>query len=133
MRALESQDPSDAWAVLGVLVSKSTRRQAANGGSYVIWTLSDLSRKDHDVSVFLFREALGSHWTTCEGTLMAVLSAKVLPPKGGAGGGKDDHRLALSVDAPWQVYIVSAFNAAVVRRTNKQGVFVIKTSSFIWR
>ncbi|CAM9686028.1 unnamed protein product [Ascophyllum nodosum] len=122
MRALESQDPSDAWAVLGVLVSKSTRRQAANGGSYVIWTLSDLSRKDHDVSVFLFREALGSHWTTCEGTLMAVLSAKVLPPKGGAGGGKDDHRLALSVDAPWQMSRVGmAMDYAICKGKRKDG------------
>lgn len=103
MRALESQDPSDAWAVLGVLVSKSTRRQAANGGSYVIWTLSDLSRKDNDVSVFLFQEALTSHWTTCEGTLVAILSAKALPPKGNAGGGKNDQRMSFSVDTPWQV------------------------------
>lgn len=103
-RALESQDQSDAWAVLGVLVSKSTRRQAANGGSYVIWTLSDLSQKKNDVSLFLFAEALASHWTVCEGTLLAVLSAKALPPKGnGAGGNDNDQRLAFSVDSPWQV------------------------------
>ncbi|CAN0204685.1 unnamed protein product [Scytosiphon promiscuus] len=80
---LESQDPADAWATLGVLVSKSPRRQAANGGSYSIWTLSDLSRKENDVSVFLFQEALSSHWTVCEGMLVA--------------------RLALSVDVPWQI------------------------------
>lgn len=98
VRALESQDPADAWAALGVLVSKSPRRQAANGGSYSIWTLSDLSRKENDVSLFLFQEALGSHWTVCEGTLLAVLSAKLLPPKENG-----DQRMALSVDAPWQV------------------------------
>lgn len=97
-RALESQDPADAWAALGVLVSKSPRRQAANGGSYSIWTLSDLSRKENDVSLFLFQEALGSHWTVCEGTLLAVLSAKLLPPKENG-----DQKMALSVDAPWQV------------------------------
>lgn len=102
-QALESQEPSDAWAAVGVLVSKSPRRQAANGGSYAIWTLSDLSRKENDISVFLFQEALGSHWTVCEGTLLAVLSAKVLPPKGGGGGGGGDQRLSFSVDSPWQV------------------------------
>lgn len=101
-RTLESQDPADAWATLGVLVSKSPRRQAANGGSYAIWTLSDLSRKENDVSVFLFQEALSSHWTVCEGMLVAVLGAKVLPDKGGGGGGVAQ-RLALSVDVPWQV------------------------------
>ncbi|CAM9702803.1 unnamed protein product, partial [Hapterophycus canaliculatus] len=100
-RVLESQDPADAWATLGVLVSKSPRRQAANGGSYSIWTLSDLSRKDNDVSVFLFQEALSSHWTVCEGMLVAVLGAKVLPDKGGGGGGP--LKLALSVDVPWQI------------------------------
>ena len=110
IRALESQEPSDAWAVLGVLVSKSPRRQAANGGSYSIWTLSDLSRKENDVSVFLFQEALSSHWTTCLGTLVAVLSAKVLPPKddgrSGGGGGNNAQKLAFSVDSPWQVCMV---------------------------
>lgn len=106
-RALESQDPADAWAALGVLVSKSPRRQAANGGSYSIWTLSDLSRKENDVSLFLFQEALGSHWTVCEGTLLAVLSAKVLPEKGNG-----DQRLALSVDAPWQVMCGVWYNSA---------------------
>lgn len=99
-RALESQDSADAWAALGVLVSKSPRRQAANGGSYSIWTLSDLSRKENDVSLFLFQEALASHWTVCEGTLVALLSPKVLPDKGG-----NAQRLALSVDAPWQVCV----------------------------
>lgn len=98
-RCLESQDPADAWATLGVLVSKSARRQAANGGSFSIWTLSDLSRKENDVSVFLFQEALSSHWTVCEGMIVAVLGAKVLPDKGGGGA----QRLALSVDVPWQV------------------------------
>lgn len=99
--ALQSDDPSDAWATLGVLVSKSPRRQAANGGSYSIWTLSDLSRKENDLSVFLFQEALGSHWTVCTGTLLAVVGAKVLPPKAGDGGGKG--KLSLSVETPWQV------------------------------
>lgn len=103
MRKLESQDPSDAWAAVGVLVSKSPRRQAANGGSFSIWTLSDLSRKENDLSVFLFQEALGSHWTVCEGTLLAVLGAKVLPAKGNG-----DNRLAVSVDNPWQVRVVFA-------------------------
>ena len=112
-RALESQEPSDAWAVLGVLVSKSPRRQAANGGSYSIWTLSDLSRKENDVSLFLFQEALSSHWTTCLGTLVAVLSAKVLPPKdngggGGGGGSSNAQKLAFSVDSPWQVRVAFA-------------------------
>eukprot|EP00903_Cladosiphon_okamuranus_P008107 g7814.t1 len=99
---LQSQDPADAWAALGVLVSKSPRRQAANGGSYSIWTLSDLSRRENDVSVFLFQEALSSHWKVCEGTLVALLSAKVLPDKGGGGGG-NAQRLAFSVDSPWQI------------------------------
>lgn len=115
-RALESQDPSDAWAVLGVLVSKSPRRQAANGGSYAIWTLSDLSRKENDVSVFLFQEALSSHWTVCEGTLLAILSAKVLPPKesgGGGGGGTSNQKLAFSVDSPWQVFISRSYICSV--------------------
>ena len=105
IRALESQEPSEAWAVLGVLVSKSPRRQAANGGSYSIWTLSDLSRKENDVSVFLFQEALSSHWTTCLGTLVAVMSAKVLPPKEDGGGGGIAQKLAFSVDSPWQVCV----------------------------
>ena len=103
--ALQSQDPADAWAALGVLVSKSPRRQAANGGSYSIWTLSDLSRRENDVSVFLFQEALSSHWTVCEGTLVVLLSAKVLPDKGGSGGG-NAQRLAFSVDSPWQVHVM---------------------------
>eukprot|EP00752_Nemacystus_decipiens_P001893 g1823.t1 len=98
--ALQGQDPADAWAALGVLVSKSPRRQAANGGSYSIWTLSDLSRRENDVSVFLFQEALSSHWTVCEGTLVALLSAKVLPDKGGGGNAQ---RRAFSVDSPWQI------------------------------
>lgn len=102
-RVLESQDPADAWAALGVLVSKSPRRQAANGGSYSIWTLSDLSRKENDVSLFLFQEALASHWTVCEGTLVALLGPKVLPDKGGNGNAQ--RKLALSVDAPWQVCV----------------------------
>ncbi|CAM9493279.1 unnamed protein product [Ectocarpus sp. 4 AP-2014] len=101
-RALESQDPADAWAAVGVLVSKSPRRQAANGGSFSAWTLSDLSRRENEVSLFLFQEALGSHWTVCEGTLIAVVGAKVLPDKGG-GGGNAPQRLAFSVDSPWQV------------------------------
>ncbi|CAM9631098.1 unnamed protein product, partial [Ectocarpus sp. 8 AP-2014] len=101
-RALESQDPADAWAAVGVLVSKSPRRQAANGGSFSVWTLSDLSRRENEVSLFLFQEALGSHWTVCEGTLIAVVGAKVLPDKGG-GGGNAPQRLAFSVDSPWQV------------------------------
>ncbi|CAB1115167.1 unnamed protein product [Ectocarpus sp. CCAP 1310/34] len=101
-RALESQDPADAWAAVGVLVSKSPRRQAANGGSFSVWTLSDLSRRENEVSLFLFQEALGSHWTVCEGTLIAVVGAKVLPDKGGDGGNAPQ-RLAFSVDSPWQV------------------------------
>ncbi|CAM9661668.1 unnamed protein product, partial [Ectocarpus sp. 12 AP-2014] len=103
-RALESQNPADAWAAVGVLVSKSPRRQAANGGSFSVWTLSDLSRRENEVSLFLFQEALGSHWTVCEGTLIAVVGAKVLPDKGGGGGGGNaPQRLAFSVDSPWQV------------------------------
>lgn len=101
LRVLESEDTFDAWATLGVLVSKSPRRQAANGGSYSIWTLSDLSRKENDLSLFVFQEALGSHWTMCLGTLVAVVGAKVLPPKAGDVG--DKGKLALSVDTPWQV------------------------------
>lgn len=114
-RVLESQDPSDAWAALGVLVSKSPRRQAANGGSYCIWTLSDLASKDNDVSLFLFQEALGSHWTVCEGTLLAVLSAKALPPKEGSD------KLAFSVDAPWQVRRMSTNYSSAVPVCVKRG------------
>ena len=110
--ALQSQDPADAWAALGVLVSKSPRRQAANGGSYSIWTLSDLSRRENDVSVFLFQEALSSHWTVCEGTLVALLSAKVLPDKGGGGNAQ---RLAFSVDSPWQVCVYLCVRVGNVR------------------
>lgn len=95
---LQSQDLSDAWATVGVLVSKSPRRQGANGGSFSVWTLSDLDRKENDLSVFLFQEALNSHWTVCEGTLLAVVGPKVLPPKGNG-----ENRLAVSVDTPWQV------------------------------
>lgn len=50
------------------------------------------------MSLFLFQEALASHWTVCVGTLIALLSPKVLPDKGGKA-----QRLALSVDTPWQV------------------------------
>lgn len=102
-QVLESEDPSHAWATMGVLVSKSPRRQAANGGNYSIWTVSDLSSKNNDVSVFLFQEALGSHWTVALGTLVAVVGAKVLPPKDGDVGSKS--KLALSVDTPWQVLL----------------------------
>ncbi|CAM9446894.1 unnamed protein product [Discosporangium mesarthrocarpum] len=86
LESLDTDEPSKAWATLGVLVSKSPRRQASNGGSFVIWTLSDLSWKKNDVSLFLFQEALSTHWTTCEGMLVAVFSAKPLPARGDSKG-----------------------------------------------
>lgn len=103
---LESQDPLDAWATIGVLVSKSQRRQAANGGSYSVWTLSDLDSRENDISVFLFQDALSSFWTVCEGTLLAVVGAKVLPPKGNG-----EKKLAVSVDTSWQVICTLNFKS----------------------
>lgn len=107
LQTTDSQDPANAWATIGVLTAKSQRRQAANGKAFCIWTLSDLSRKEHDASVFLFQDALSSHWTTCEGTLVALLGAKPLPPK------ERGAKVSFCLDAPWQVSDERDYSEAV--------------------
>lgn len=62
---------------IGVLARKTMSKASANGGSFMVWSLSDLN--DTELGVFLFGEAYEVHWKQMEGSVVAVLNAALLP------------------------------------------------------
>lgn len=65
------------WATIGVLARKTLSKAAANGASFMVWSLSDLDNTE--LGVFLFDAAYDAHWRTVEGAIVAVLNASLLP------------------------------------------------------
>ncbi|GAB9468994.1 Mcm10-like protein [Globisporangium polare] len=65
------------WVTIGVLARKTMSKASANGGSFMVWSLSDLSGTE--LGVFLFGEAYETHWKEMEGSVVAVLNAALLP------------------------------------------------------
>jgi hypothetical protein len=62
---------------IGVLSRKTMSKAAASGGSFMVWSLSDLN--DTELGVFLFGDAYEAHWKEIEGSIVAVLNAALLP------------------------------------------------------
>ncbi|KAF1332792.1 Mcm10-like protein, partial [Globisporangium splendens] len=65
------------WVTIGVLSRKTMSKAAASGGSFMVWSLSDLN--DTELGVFLFGDAYEAHWKEIEGSIVAVLNAALLP------------------------------------------------------
>lgn len=65
------------WATIGVLTRKTLSKAAANGASFLVWSLSDLDGTE--LGVFLFDAAYEAHWREVEGAVVAVLNAALLP------------------------------------------------------
>jgi minichromosome maintenance protein 10 len=108
------EDENIDWVTFGVIVHKSATKSAANGGSYMIWKISDLD--NHSISVFLFREAYNAHWKESEGAMVAVLNAKVLPAREEFGA------FSLSVSEAGEVAKVGlAMDYGTCKATRKDG------------
>ena len=72
------------WMSIGVLVDKSTAKQASNGSHSSVWTFSDLSEERPEVSVFLFGDACKDFsWKGQVGELYAICSPTVMPARSG--------------------------------------------------
>jgi Primase zinc finger len=97
LQALDSPDPENAWATIGVLVSKSQQRAASKGGSYCVWRFSCLSATVDDMTVLLSAQALTEHTAMPEGTLMIVAQPRLLPCKDGS------NKLTFAVNESWQL------------------------------
>jgi Primase zinc finger len=95
-QALDSPDPENAWATVGVLVSKSQQRAASKGGNYSVWRFSCLAAAD-DMTVLVSSQALTEHTAMAEGTLMVVSQPRLLPCKDGS------KKLTFAVSESWQM------------------------------
>lgn len=62
---------------IGVLSRKTISKASSNGGSFMVWSISDLN--DTELGVFLFGDAYEGHWKEIEGSIVAVLNATMLP------------------------------------------------------
>eukprot|EP00953_Heterococcus_sp_UTEX-ZZ885_P029514 15660-Heterococcus_DN1.PRE.1 len=97
LQALDSPDPENAWATVGVLVSKSQQRAASKGGQYSVWRFSCLSATVDDMTVLVSAQALTEHTAMPEGTLMLVAQPRLLPCKDGS------KKLTFAVNESWQL------------------------------
>ncbi len=86
------------WLTIGVLVDKGPTKSTHGGNQFCVWRLSDLKRSSMatNVSLFLFGEACSAAWKELPGTAFALINAKAVPRKDGAGAGADEG--ALSID-----------------------------------
>ncbi|TYZ63993.1 hypothetical protein PybrP1_005663 [[Pythium] brassicae (nom. inval.)] len=75
-RSTFTDDTMD-WATIGVLTRKTLSKAAANGATFMVWSLSDLNGTE--LAVFLFDAAYEAHWREVEGAVVAVLNAALLP------------------------------------------------------
>ena len=110
------EDPNIDWVTFGVVVHKSATKVSAKGGKYAIWKLSDL--EEGNMTLFLFGDAYEAHWKESNGAVIAVLNARVLPPREGA---RSNER-SLSVTEPGEVAkLGSAQDYGVCKGTRKDG------------
>ena len=63
------------WVTLGVLASKAKPQQTSTGGMMSIWTLGNLAGSQ--ATLFLFGDAHGTCYMQTEGSVLALLDAKV--------------------------------------------------------
>lgn len=69
---------SPEWLTIGVLADVSAPRSAASGGSYVLWTLTDLKGASPScVTLFLFPPALDSFKDATPGSVWIVFNPSV--------------------------------------------------------
>ena len=54
-------------------------RNTVKGKKFVVWRLSDLSSQSAVVGLFLFGAAYEAHWKTAQGSVVALLNARLLP------------------------------------------------------
>ncbi|KAG5179533.1 hypothetical protein JKP88DRAFT_349902 [Tribonema minus] len=99
-QALESTDPMHAWATVGVLVRKSQQRDTSSGKPFVKWGLSGLAAGSKESTLLLSKDALSSHWSICEGSVLMLLGAHALPKQEQSSAGDP---LVFAADASWQV------------------------------
>ncbi|KAL3904271.1 MAG: hypothetical protein SGPRY_011350 [Prymnesium sp.] len=77
---------STSWLTIGVLVDKTTAKATQSGGKFCVWKLSDLRAVGGTtMPIFLFSEACENAWKYLPGTVLALLSPRLLPPKEGRG------------------------------------------------
>ena len=100
-----------SWVNAGILVAKTTPKEAQNGSKYVIWTLSDLKSDLKTVTVFLFSDAFETFWKTEIGTILAFLNPKIYGKSGASnsssgGGKKGDSEGSYSVNSSKNVIVM---------------------------
>eukprot|EP00611_Tribonema_gayanum_P032582 TRINITY_DN9814_c0_g2_i1.p1 TRINITY_DN9814_c0_g2~~TRINITY_DN9814_c0_g2_i1.p1 ORF type:complete len:655 (+),score=189.97 TRINITY_DN9814_c0_g2_i1:148-2112(+) len=119
-QALESTDPMHAWATVGVLVRKSQQRDTSSGKPFVKWGLSGLAAGSKESTLLLSRDALSSHWSICEGSVLMLLGARALPKQEQSSAGDP---LVFAADASWQVVRIGmSTDYAVCGGTKANGV-----------
>ena len=107
MRAGPTKAPT-AWLTIGCLVERGPAKPTQRGDSFCVWKMSDLATGGSatTISVFLFGEAFKESWKEMAGSVFALLTPRIVPPKdkggsGGSGGSSGD--AALSVEKAQQL------------------------------
>ncbi|RLN53100.1 hypothetical protein BBJ28_00015686, partial [Nothophytophthora sp. Chile5] len=65
------------WLTIGVLIRKTLSKPTANGSTFMVWGLSDLTGTE--LGVFLFDDAYAAHWKELTGSVVALMNAALLP------------------------------------------------------
>ena len=75
-----------AWLTIGCLIDRGAAKPTARGDSFCVWKLCDLRSGNSatTVSVFLFGEAFKEAWKELPGSVFALLTPRIVPPKDGA-------------------------------------------------
>ncbi|KAL1499222.1 hypothetical protein AB1Y20_013729 [Prymnesium parvum] len=71
-----------SWLTIGVLVDRGAAKVTQSGGKFCIWKVCDLRSNGTTMSIFLFGEACEVAWKYLPGSVLAIISARALPPKG---------------------------------------------------
>ena len=116
---LASKGSSSAgWVTIGVLADISAVRTGANGGKFVIWTLTDLKgAAPTSVSLFLFKDACGvmTESTVSVGAAYVVFNATAM-------AGRERSKFSLSVSQNFQLTkIGDAVDYGVCQASKKTG------------
>jgi hypothetical protein len=121
------EDASLDWVLFGVLASKTMSKSASSGSNYCIWKVSDL--RSTSLSVFLHGDAYEGHRQQQAGKIVAIVNAKVLPAKNGAG---KNGNMALAVRQACEIAVIGdAVDFGVCKGTKKTGekcTMVVNTS-----
>ena len=89
-----------AWLTIGCLVDKGPAKESKRG-NFCVWKLSNLGTggMTTTVSVFIFGEAYSNAWKEVPGSVFALLTPRIVPPKEGSADGT----AALSVEKQQQL------------------------------